>query len=118
MLVRLLSFLSPQQKRLIFIGLPLFASLAYAGFMIFDRLNYGPLYSNLSPQDGAAIVKELEAEKIPYSISGGGAFLEGPRGSIYQTRLRLAGKGVPAGVEWGLKFSRKPLSVSANSRSK
>jgi len=72
MLARLLAFLSPQQKRLIFIGLPLFGSLAYAGFMVFDRLNYAPLYSNLSPQDGAAIIKELDEEKIPYSISGAG----------------------------------------------
>jgi len=113
MLARLLSFLSPQQKRLIFIGLPLFASLAYAGFMIFDRLNYGPLYSNLSPQDGAAIVKELEAEKIPYSISGGGTVIEVPRGSIYQTRLRLAGKGVPAGGGVGFEiFEKTPFGVS------
>ena len=111
--MHLLSFLSPQQKRLIFIGLPLFASLAYLGFMIFDRLNYGPLYSNLSSQDGAAVVKELEAEKIPYSISGGGTVIEVPRGSIYQTRLRLAGKGVPAGGGVGFEiFEKTPFGVS------
>ena len=113
MLAHLLSFLSPQQKRLIFIGLPLFGSIAYAGFMIFDRMNYGSLYSNLSPQDGASIVKELEAEKIPYSISGGGAVIEVPRGLIYQTRLRLAGKGVPAGGGVGFEiFEKTPFGVS------
>jgi len=113
MLARLLSLLSPQQKRLIFIGLPLFGSLAYAGFMVFDRMNYGPLYSNLSPQDGAAIVKELDAQKIPYSISGGGAVIEVPRGVIYQTRLRLAGKGVPAGGGVGFEiFEKTPFGVS------
>jgi flagellar M-ring protein FliF len=113
MLARLLSFLSPQQKRLIFIGLPLFGSLAYAGFMVFDRMNYGPLFSNLSPQDGAAIVKELEAEKIPYSISGGGTVIDVPRGLIYQTRLRLAGKGVPAGGGVGFEiFEKTPFGVS------
>lgn len=77
------AFLSPQQKRLLFIGLPLFGSLAYAAFFIFDRMNYAPLYTNLSLQDGAAVVKELEASKIPYALSGGGTVIEVPRGVIY-----------------------------------
>ena len=98
MLAGLLSFLSPQQRRLLFIGLPVFGSLVYAGYMLFDRLNYGPLYSNLSPQDGAAIVRELEADKIPFNITSGGTVIEVPRGVIYGTRLKLAGKGVPAGA--------------------
>ena len=44
-LASLLNFLSPQQKRWLFIGLPVFGSIAYAGFTLFDRMNYGPLYS-------------------------------------------------------------------------
>ncbi len=110
---QLLSFLSPQQKRLLFIGLPLFGSIAYVGFYFFDRLNYGPLYTNLAAQDGAAIVKELEAEKIPYTISGGGSVIEVPRGVLYQTRIKLAGKGVPAGGAVGFEiFEKTPFGVS------
>ncbi len=109
----LLSPLSPQIRRLLFIGLPLFGSLAYVGFYGFERMNYGALYTNLSPQDGAAIIKELEAEKIPYSISGGGAVIEVPRGAVYQTRLRLAGKGVPAGGGVGFEiFEKTPFGAS------
>ncbi len=109
----LLSFLSPQQKRLLFIGLPLFGSLAYAAFFIFDRMNYAPLYTNLSLQDGAAVVKELEALKIPYALSGGGAVIEVPRGVIYQTRIKLAGKGMPAGSGVGFEiFEKTPFGVS------
>jgi flagellar M-ring protein FliF len=110
---RLLSFLSPQQKRLWFIGLPLFGLLAYFAFYVFDHLNYGPLYTNLAPQDGAAIVKELDAEKIPYTISSGGTVIEVPRGVIYQTRLKLAGKGVPAGGSVGFEiFEKTAFGVS------
>lgn len=104
---RLLSFLSPAQKRLIFIGLPVFGALAYAGYFIFDKMNYGPLYTNLAPQDGSAVVKELEADKIPYSITNGGTVIEVPRGLIYQTRLKLAGKGVPAGGGVGFELFEK-----------
>ncbi len=110
---RLLSFLSPQQKRLWFIGLPLFGLIAYLAFYVFDHLNYGPLYTNLAPQDGAAIVKELDAEKIPYAISSGGTVIEVPRGVIYQTRLKLAGKGVPAGGAVGFEiFEKSAFGVS------
>jgi flagellar M-ring protein FliF len=113
MLAGLLSFLSPQQRRLLFIGLPVFGSLVYAGYMLFDRLNYGPLYSNLSPQDGAAIVQELEADKIPFNITGGGTVIEVPRGVIYGTRLKLAGKGVPAGAGVGFEiFEKTPFGAS------
>jgi flagellar M-ring protein FliF len=110
---RLLSIFSPQQKRLLFIGVPVFGIIAYLGFYVFEQLNYGPLYTNLAPQDGAAIVKELDAAKIPYAISGGGAVIEVPRGVIYQTRLKLAGKGVPAGGGVGFEiFEKAPFGVS------
>jgi len=110
---RLLSFLSPPQKRLVFIGLPLFGAIAYAALFIFDRMNFGPLFTNLAPQDGAAIVKELDSAKIPYTLSGGGTIIEVPRGLIYQTRLKLAGKGVPAGGAVGFEiFEKTSFGVS------
>ena len=113
LLSRLLAFLSPQQKRLLFIGLPAFGAIAYAAFFIFDRLNYGPLYTSLSPQDGAAIIRELEGAKIPYTLSGGGSVIEIPRGQIYQTRLKLAGKGVPTGGGVGFEiFEKSSFGVS------
>ena len=113
MLARLFDFLSPRQKRLLFIGLPLILSIAYAAYHTYDRINYGPLYANLSPQDGAAIVKELEAAKIPYVVSGGGTAIEVPRGVLYSTRLKLAGKGVPAGGGVGFEiFEKTAFGVS------
>jgi len=113
MLARLFDFLSPRQKRLLFIGLPLVLAIAYAAYHTYDRINYGPLYANLSPQDGAAIVKELEAAKIPYIVSGGGTAIEVPRGVLYSTRLKLAGKGVPAGGGVGFEiFEKTPFGVS------
>lgn len=113
MLARLFDFLSPRQKRLLFIGLPLVLGIAYAAYHTYDRINYGPLYANLSPQDGAAIVKELEAAKIPYIVSGGGTAIEVPRGVLYSTRLKLAGKGVPAGGGVGFEiFEKTPFGVS------
>jgi flagellar M-ring protein FliF len=110
---RLLGFLSPRQKRLLFIGLPLILSVAYAAHRIYDRINYAPLFSNLSAQDGAAVVKELDAAKIPYVIAGGGTAIEVPSGLVHSTRLKLAGKGVPAGGGIGFEiFEKTPFGVS------
>jgi flagellar M-ring protein FliF len=113
MLARLFDFLSPQQKRLLFIGLPLVLGIGYAAYQTYDRINYGPLFANLSPQDGAAIIKELEAAKVPYIISGGGTTIDVPRGVIYSTRLKLAGKGIPTGGGVGFEiFEKTPFGVS------
>jgi flagellar M-ring protein FliF len=113
MLGRFLGVLTPRQKRLLFIGLPLGVSIAYGAYQIYDRVNYGPLFSNVSPQDGAAIVKELDAAKIPYVISGGGSTIEVPRDVVYSTRLKLAGKGVPAGGGVGFEiFEKTAFGVS------
>lgn len=109
----LLSFLSPAQKRLLFLGLPVFSGVVIAGNYIVSTVNYGPLYTNLSPQDGAAVLKELEAEKIPYRLSAGGSVVEVPRPVLYQTRLKLAGKGVPVGGGVGFEiFEKTPFGVS------
>jgi flagellar M-ring protein FliF len=113
MLARALSVFSPRQKRLLFIGLPLAVSFAYGAYRIYDRVNYGPLFSNLAPQDGAAIVKELDAAKIPYVISAGGTAIEVPRDMIYSTRLKLAGKGMPTGGGVGFEiFEKTAFGVS------
>jgi flagellar M-ring protein FliF len=110
---RLLGLLSPRQKRLLFIGLPFFLSLAYAAHRVYDRVNYAPLFTNLSAQDGAAVIKELEAAKIPYLISGNGTAIEVPSGLVHSTRLKLAGKGVPAGGGIGFEiFEKTPFGVS------
>jgi flagellar M-ring protein FliF len=110
---RLLAFLSPRQRRLIFIGVPLFLTVSYIGLRVYDRIDYAPLFSNLSPQDGAAIVKELEAAKIPHIISGSGTVIQVPSGLVYSTRLKLAGKGVPAGGTIGFEiFEKTPFGVS------
>ena len=112
-LERLLEFLSPRQKRLLFIGLPLVLTLGYTTHKVYDRVTYAPLFSNLSAQDGAAIVKELEAAKVPYVIASGGTAIEVPSGVVYSTRLKLAGKGVPAGGGVGFEiFEKTPFGVS------
>ncbi len=74
------------------------------GVYLLNRTYYRPLFTNLSPQDAAAVVRELEAQKITYQLSKEGSVIEVPEEMVYRTRLDLAGKGVPQGGGVGLEF--------------
>lgn len=75
------------------------AALLIAAFMVFRWVSapsYAPLYSNLSGEDASAVIEELDAQGIPYEISGGGGTISVPRADVYGTRITMSGKGLPA----------------------
>ena len=53
------------------------------------------LFSDLEPQDAAAIVSELDRMKIPYKLDDGGKKILVSADTVYKTRLKLMDKGVP-----------------------
>jgi len=58
------------------------------------RDNYQVLFSDLDPQDGVAIVAELERMKIPYRLADNGGTVLVDQESVHKTRLKLMGKGI------------------------
>ncbi len=66
-----------------------------------------PLYSNLSGEDASAITTELTAKGIPYELGNGGGTVMVAQADLYQARLDLAGKGLPAGGSQGYKLLDK-----------
>lgn len=112
-LTQFLSSLSPQQKVLLFRGVPvLLVALAVGGYFL-QRTRYRPLFTNLSPQEAAGVVRELEAQKIPYRLSREGSVIEVPDEQLYRTRLDLAGKGLPTGGGMGFElFEQAPFGMS------
>jgi flagellar M-ring protein FliF len=58
------------------------------------RDDYQVLFSDLDPQDGAAIVAELERMKVPYRLTDNGNTILVDHESVHKTRLKLMGKGV------------------------
>ena len=94
------------------------AALLIAAFLVFRWVSapsYSPLYSNLSGTDASAVVDELNAEGIPYEISGGGSTIMVPRGDVYSTRIALSGKGLPASSDGGYSLlDKQSLSTSTS----
>lgn len=71
------------------------------GFFIFLAArsggpNMAPLYSGLSMEDGAQIVKELDSMAVPYKLEAGGSQILVPSDQVLRLRMNMAQEGLPA----------------------
>jgi len=66
--------------------------------------DYRTLFSNLSDQDGGAIVTQLTQMNVPYRFSDNGGALEVPAEKVHELRLRLAQQGLPKGGAVGFEL--------------
>lgn len=78
-----------------------------------QRPDYQTLFSNLNQEDASSIVTKLKEMKVPYKIEGGGSILMVPSEKVYETRLTLAGQGMPQGGGVGLEiFDKSSFGVT------
>ena len=57
--------------------------------------NYKPLFGDLSSQDADAIVERLQEQNIDYKLADNGSTILVPENVVYETRLDMAGEGLP-----------------------
>jgi flagellar M-ring protein FliF len=96
-----LSTISLGQK--VVIGL-LLAGLLLGGFYFVSWVTtpaQAPLFSNLASKDASAIVDELNAENVPYTLTDGGQTIMVAQDKVYALRLTMSGKGLPSGQDTG-----------------
>ena len=60
-----------------------------------------PLYGNLSATDAASVTQELAGKGVRYKLGDGGATVLVPQADVYQLRLDMSAKGLPAGGSQG-----------------
>jgi len=60
-----------------------------------SRDDYKVLFSNVAERDGAAIIAALQQMNVPYRFTEGGGAIMVPGPQVNETRLRLAGQGLP-----------------------
>jgi flagellar M-ring protein FliF len=85
------------------IGL-LVAALAMGGFVFYRWITtptMAPLFSNLASTDASAIVDELNAAGVSYELADGGGTILVANAAVYDLRLQMSGKGLPAGSDTG-----------------
>ena len=96
-----LSTISLGQK--VVIGL-LVVGLLLGGFFFFRWITaptQAPLFSNLASADASAIVDELNAAGVAYELTDGGQTIMVAKDAVYDLRLTMSGKGLPAGQDTG-----------------
>jgi flagellar M-ring protein FliF len=83
---------------------------------IMARLSQGDmklLYAELSSQDQNAIVRELEASKIPYLVNDTRQEIKVPANDVGRARMLLAEKGLPDGGSVGYEIFDKDSGLSS-----
>jgi flagellar M-ring protein FliF len=110
---KLFASLSTAQK----IGL--FAALAAmaAGIPLFTRWqnerDFKPLFTNMAPEDAAAVVAKLKESGVEHRLSENGATVLVPSGKVDDARLDLAGAGLPKSGRIGFElFDKTNLGVT------
>jgi flagellar M-ring protein FliF len=85
------------------IGL-LLVGLLLGGFFFYRWITtptQAPLFSNLAASDASAIVDELTASGAAYTLADGGQTIMVDKNQVYNLRLQMSGKGLPAGQDTG-----------------
>src|SRR3954454_8560194 len=85
------------------IGL-LLIGLLLGGFFFYRWITaptQAPLFSNLASSDASAIVDELNAGGTAYTLADGGQTIMVDKDQVYNLRLQMSGKGLPAGQDTG-----------------
>lgn len=59
------------------------------------RTDYQVLFTNLTPQDAAAMATELERMKVPYQLGENGSAILVEKEAVHKTRMKLMGKDLP-----------------------
>jgi flagellar M-ring protein FliF len=104
----------PPGRRWMVGGVAVFSIAAFA-LLIFatNRVDYKPLFTNLTMEDAGEIVKKLKDQKIPYRISDDGKAILVPSEKVYDLRLSMASEGLPQGGGIGFEiFDRKNFGMT------
>jgi flagellar M-ring protein FliF len=93
------------------------ALLGFFGYVIFrfSQPTMGLLYSDLTLQDAAQVVRELETRNIRYQTRADGQTILAPKDDIPRIRMELASKGLPAGGGVGYEIFDKGDAFSSTS---
>jgi len=104
-------------SRIIAMGLVTLGLMAFFAFLIMRAAapQMSPLFTDLSFEDSAAIVKDLERQGIPYDIKNDGAIVLVPREQIPRLRMKLAEGGLPKGGGVGYEIFDKSDALGATS---
>ena len=95
-------------------------TIALVGFFAFLILRVTapqmtPLFTDLSYEDSAAIVKDLERQGVNYELRNDGNIIMVPKDRVARLRMSLAGEGLPKGGGVGYEIFDKSDALGTTS---
>src|SRR5215467_9330083 len=95
-------------------------TVALIGFFAFLMLRVTapqmtPLFTDLTTQDSATIVRDLERQGIAYDLKDDGAVVLVPKDQVLRVRMKLAESGLPRGGGIGYEIFDKSDTLGATS---
>ncbi|MCG8673548.1 MAG: flagellar M-ring protein FliF [Pseudomonadales bacterium] len=91
-------------KGMFLLALVLIFAVPLSGFYLFYAPKLVPLYQNLSEQDAAKIVEQLNSEKVEYKLQNNGRDILVNEADANQARLKLVSDGVQLGGGVGFEI--------------
>jgi len=88
------------------------------GFLSFITFRFStepmaPLYTDLTFEDSAAVISELESRNIPYETRSDGSSILIAKDSVLRVRMQLAEQGLPTGGSIGYEIFDKTDTLGA-----
>jgi len=104
----------PLSRKISLVAVTLFSLTLFALIIMQARhTDYQLLFANLSESDASSIVTWLKEQKVPYELRSGGQSVYVPAERVYETRLDLAGAGLPQGGGVGFEiFDKQSLGIT------
>jgi flagellar M-ring protein FliF len=98
----------PTSRKLSLAGVALLSLIFFAVLIMQSQVaDYSLLFGNLSAGDAAAVTAKLKEQKVPYRLKDQGKAIYVPTEQVYQTRIELAGAGLPRGGGVGFEIFDK-----------
>lgn len=98
----------PRKRQLTLAAATLVSVAFFAAIILQSRqADYQLLFGNLDSADAATVIERLKEQKIPYRLEKGGQAILIPANQVHETRLNLAGSGLPRGGGIGFEVFDK-----------
>ena len=99
----------------IMLGGVLIVTVVMLGVLVIflNEPTYAPLFSGMPEEEASKVVEELNNMKVPYKLEDAGRTVKVPQEKVYETRLSLAGKGIPGSGVVGYEiFDKSTMGMS------
>jgi flagellar M-ring protein FliF len=77
--------------------------------------DFAPLYGELSASSSSEVIQSLERSGVSYTVDNRSGLISVPSDALRQTRIRLAGEGLPQGDSEGFDILNKEQSMGVSS---